>query len=69
MPAKKSASEKKVAVIFSFSPKTRDKLNKKVPSGSRSQFIEKLLEREFSKKTQTEILIRKKGIFSRLFKK
>lgn len=69
MPAKKSSAEKKVAVIFSLSPKIRDDLNKKIPTGYRSQFIEKLLEREFAKASTVKSFTPKKNILARFFQK
>ncbi len=69
MPAKKSSAEKRVAVIFSLSTKIRDELNKKIPTGYRSQFVEKLLEREFSKVATEKKAVTKKTLLARLFQK
>ena len=64
MPRKKSAAEKRVAAIFSLSPKIRAELNKKIPAGYRSQFVEKLLEREFAKLDAP-----RKNFLARIFQK
>ncbi|MCF7846012.1 MAG: hypothetical protein K9L85_02130 [Candidatus Peribacteraceae bacterium] len=67
MPRKKTAAEKRVAVLFSLSPKIKDELDKKIPAGYRSQFVEKLVEREFAKAAMKTT--NKKNFLSRLFKK
>ena len=69
MPAKKSSAEKRVAVIFSLSTKVRDELNKKIPTGYRSQFVEKLLEQEFGKTGVAKKSAPKKTLLGRLFQK
>jgi len=64
MPAKKKPNEKKVAAIFSISRAVRDALNRKIPAGYRSQFVEKLIEREFAKTAAP-----RKSFLARILKK